>query len=138
MNDLRALIVSYSFPPVGGAGVARVLKLTKYLPAHGVTPTVLTVKNPSVPLIDHSLERDVAPGLRILRARTFEQTFDILTRLAQSGVVTPYPELAQYVTRELGLPQQHQKSESSSAAPEADPWAEGQQSEVEPDPTVEE
>ena len=35
---MRALIVSYAFPPVGGAGVQRVLKLVKYLPAHGIEP----------------------------------------------------------------------------------------------------
>jgi glycosyltransferase involved in cell wall biosynthesis len=64
--------VSYSFPPVGGAGVQRVLKLTKYLPAHGVTPAVLTVSNPSVPVLDPSLERDFPPGLEIVRTRTFE------------------------------------------------------------------
>ena len=35
--DLRALLVSYSFPPVGGAGVQRVVKLAKYLPITFVT-----------------------------------------------------------------------------------------------------
>jgi glycosyltransferase involved in cell wall biosynthesis len=69
---LRALIVSYSFPPVGGAGVARVTKLAKYLPDHGVTPAVLTVENPSVPLIDASRARDVAPEMDVLRVRTLE------------------------------------------------------------------
>jgi hypothetical protein len=29
----------------------------------------------------------------------------MLARLTQTGVVEPYPELAQYITRELGLPQ---------------------------------
>ncbi len=64
-----------------------------------------------------------------LRARNFEQTFDVLTRLAQSGIVAPYPELAQYVTRELGLPQQEQKPEvrsqkSESASPGDEPTSE--------------
>lgn len=40
-----------------------------------------------------------------LRARSFDQVLDMLARLAQTGVVEPYPELAQYITRELGLPQ---------------------------------
>jgi glycosyltransferase involved in cell wall biosynthesis len=72
MAPLRALLVSYSFPPVGGAGVQRMVKLAKYLPEHGVQPAVLTVANPSVPVIDHSLERDVAPEMEVVRARTFE------------------------------------------------------------------
>ena len=44
--DLRVLLVSYSFPPVGGAGVQRVVKLAKYLPHHGVWPAILTAANP--------------------------------------------------------------------------------------------
>jgi glycosyltransferase involved in cell wall biosynthesis len=70
--DLRALIVSYSFPPVGGAGVQRAVKLAKYLPCHGVRPSVLTVSNPSVPVRDESLLRDVAPELEVARTRTLE------------------------------------------------------------------
>jgi glycosyltransferase involved in cell wall biosynthesis len=70
--ELRALVVAYNFPPVGGAGVQRVLKLVKYLPAHGVAPRVLTVSNPSVPVLDASLERDFPPGLVVTRVRTLE------------------------------------------------------------------
>jgi glycosyltransferase involved in cell wall biosynthesis len=70
--DLRVLLVSYSFPPVGGAGVQRVVKLAKYLPLHGVRPAVLTVANPSVPLRDDSLLRDVPAGVEVARARTLE------------------------------------------------------------------
>ena len=31
----KVLIISYYFPPVGGAGVQRVLKFVKYLPQVG-------------------------------------------------------------------------------------------------------
>jgi glycosyltransferase involved in cell wall biosynthesis len=74
-TPLRALVVSYNFPPVGGAGVARVTKLTKYLPDFGVTPTVLTVRNPSVPVLDTSRDRDISPETTVLRARTFEPAY---------------------------------------------------------------
>jgi Glycosyl transferase 4-like domain len=76
-NPLEALLVSYNFPPVGGAGVARVLKLAKYLPLHGVRPTVLTVENPSVPVIDRSLEREIAPDLEVLRVPTLEPPYSV-------------------------------------------------------------
>lgn len=69
---MRALLVSYAFPPVGGAGVGRTLKLSKFLPEHGVETAVLTVANPSVPVTDASLARDVRPGMDVVRARTFE------------------------------------------------------------------
>jgi hypothetical protein len=74
---LRALVVTYVFPPTGGAGVGRPLKLVKYLDRHGVTPAVLTASNPSVPVRDESLLRDVPPGLDIARARTFEPGYAV-------------------------------------------------------------
>jgi glycosyltransferase involved in cell wall biosynthesis len=73
----KALLVSYTFPPTGGAGIHRVLKLAKYLPAHGVSPAVLTAQNPSVPLRDESLLRDVAADMPLLRARTLEPSYGI-------------------------------------------------------------
>ncbi len=74
MSDARqhALLVAYAFPPVGGAGVQRMSKLAKYLPMHGFAPQVLTVANPSVPLTDESLARDLPPDLEVIRARSFE------------------------------------------------------------------
>ncbi|HWZ89079.1 MAG TPA: glycosyltransferase [Polyangiaceae bacterium] len=75
VSGMRALIVSYAFPPVGGAGVQRVLKLVKYLPRHGVTASVLTARDPSVPVLDASLERDVPPGTEVLRVRTLEPRY---------------------------------------------------------------
>lgn len=71
----RALIVAYAFPPTGGAGVQRISKMVKYLPAHGVKPSVLTVSNPSVPVTDESLLKDLPPDLEVLRARTFEPAY---------------------------------------------------------------
>src|SRR5262245_3795476 len=69
---VRVLVVSYAFPPVGGAGVQRVLKLVKYLPRHGVVPSVLTSRGASVPVVDPSLEREVPPSVTVERAGTFE------------------------------------------------------------------
>ena len=74
---MRALLVSYVFPPSGGAGVGRVLKLSKYLPDHGVNPSVLTVANPSVPVTDQTLLGDVREDMEILRARTFEPGYAV-------------------------------------------------------------
>jgi glycosyltransferase involved in cell wall biosynthesis len=74
---MRALLVSYVFPPVGGAGVGRTLKLAKYLPDAGVQPAVMTCANPSVPVFDESLMRDVDPAMEILRARTLEPGYGL-------------------------------------------------------------
>jgi glycosyltransferase involved in cell wall biosynthesis len=102
---LSALLVSYSFPPVGGAGVQRVVKLAKYLPCHGVRPAVLTVANPSVPVHDESLLADVAQ-LEVARARTLEPSYGakraawqsraggggVLGRLASAGRQVLFPD----------------------------------------------
>jgi hypothetical protein len=69
---MRVLVVSYAFPPVGGAGVQRMLKLVKYLPEHGIQPCVLTVQNPSVPVSDDSLAREIPASVRVERTPTLE------------------------------------------------------------------
>jgi hypothetical protein len=68
----RVLFVSYLFPPVGGVGVHRVTKFVKYLPQFGWNCSVLTVENPSTPLTDASLRRDIPESTTIRRAKTRE------------------------------------------------------------------
>jgi glycosyltransferase involved in cell wall biosynthesis len=99
-RNLRVLIVSYAFPPVGGAGVQRVLKLVKYLPRHGVTVAVLTVENPSVPIRDESLERDVPEHTEILRAPTLEPGY-ATKRRAWRGAAEAAPGALARGKREL-------------------------------------
>ena len=82
------------------------------------TVTYTTLKQ----LVDYNWEGVTRyPQLTVsnLRARNFAETFDLLTRLAQTGIVTPYPELAQYVTRELGLPQKQEPEVRSQESEEA-------------------
>jgi glycosyltransferase involved in cell wall biosynthesis len=76
-RPMHVLIITYVFPPSGGVGAGRSLKLVKYLPTYGVKPTVLTVSNPSVPLVDNTLSRDVDPGLKVIRARTLEPSYSM-------------------------------------------------------------
>jgi len=51
------------------------------------------------------------PTLQVsnLRARSLDQTLTALSQLATANVVAPYPELAQHIARELGLPQPPEK-----------------------------
>ena len=73
----RVLYVSYAFPPVGGAGVQRSLKFVKYLPQVGWIPTVLTVANPSVPVVDPQLLNDIDGGTTVVRARSWEPGYGL-------------------------------------------------------------
>lgn len=70
----KVLIITYYFPPSGGAGVQRWLKMIKYLPQHGVQPVVLTVdpQYASYPQCDVSLLADVSPQLTVYRTQTRE------------------------------------------------------------------
>lgn len=78
----RVLFISYQFPPVGGAGVQRPVKFIKYLRQFGWEATVLTVANPSVPVFDESLLRDLPADLTIARGRTFEPGYTMKQQLA--------------------------------------------------------
>lgn len=78
------MVISYPFPPVGGAGVQRVTKFVKYLPEHGWMPSVLTVANPSVPALDQSLLSDVPPEVIVRRAKTLEPGY--AAKAAVSGI----------------------------------------------------
>lgn len=71
----KVLIVAYGFPPVGGAGVQRPVKFVKYLRRFGWEPVVLTVSNPSVPLMDTTLPKDIPDGVKIYGASTFEPSY---------------------------------------------------------------
>jgi len=70
----KVLILTYYFPPSGGAGVQRWLKFSKYLPESGVEPIVITVdeRYASYPQIDETLLSDVPSGLKVYKTRTSE------------------------------------------------------------------
>ena len=68
----KVLIISYYFPPVGGAGVQRVLKFVKYLPQVGWEPIVLTVKNIQYPVYDPSLLEEIPKETKIFRSGSFD------------------------------------------------------------------
>ena len=84
-NGRRVLLVSYHFPPVGGAGVQRPVKFAKYLPDFGWEASALVAENPSVPVFDHSLCADLPDDLVIERARTWEPGYALKRQVAASA-----------------------------------------------------
>lgn len=70
----KVLVITYYWPPSGGAGVQRILKAVKYLPKFGIQPYVVTVKEDkaSYPVFDKSLEKDVPSEAKVYRTDTFE------------------------------------------------------------------
>lgn len=72
MDSKKILIITYYWPPAGGPGVQRWLKFAKYLPEFGWKPIIFTPENPSYPLIDESLMKDVPEDLEIIKTKIWE------------------------------------------------------------------
>lgn len=68
----KVLIITYYWPPAGGAGVQRVLKFVKYLPQFGWEPVVLTVENPDSPVEDFSLMDDIPIECKVYKTKSLE------------------------------------------------------------------
>lgn len=68
----RVLIITYYWPPSGGAGVQRWLKFVKYLRNFGWEPIVYTPENPEMPVIDESLINDAPENLTLLKTNILE------------------------------------------------------------------
>ncbi|WP_343610539.1 glycosyltransferase family 4 protein [Chryseobacterium oranimense] len=72
MEQKKILIITYYWPPAGGPGVQRWLKFAKYLPESGWKPVIYTPENPSYPLLDESLLKDVPQNLEIIKTKIWE------------------------------------------------------------------
>ena len=102
----RLLVLTYYWPPSGGAGVQRCLKWVKYLGEFGVAATVVTVDaaQATYPVRDASLEAEVPADVRVIRTPTSEP-FESYKKL--TGRAVPYggfanegkPGLVQQVLR---------------------------------------
>jgi glycosyltransferase involved in cell wall biosynthesis len=68
----KVLILTYYWPPGGGAGVQRWLKFTKYMREFNYEPVIYTAENPEYPSIDESLYKDVPDNLTVLKTRVWE------------------------------------------------------------------
>ncbi len=68
----KLLVITYYFPPSGGAGVQRVLKFVKYLREFDIEPVVLTVQDGDFPTRDESLMSDVPATTKVYRTKIFE------------------------------------------------------------------
>lgn len=68
----KVLIITYYWPPSGGAGVQRWLKFVKYLRGFGYEPVVYTVDNPRYAIEDTSLEAEIPEGIKVYRKSILE------------------------------------------------------------------
>ena len=76
----RVLIITYYWPPSGGSGVQRWLKMSKYLPEYGWQPVIYTPENAESPVEDPSLLQDVCPEAEVIKRKIVEP-YSIYKRL---------------------------------------------------------
>ena len=112
----KVLIITYYWPPAGGPGVQRWLKFSKYLPSFGIEPIVYVPKNPSYPITDESLNREVPKNLKLLKRSIIEphQIGSLFakndTKTMSAGIIadqeqqTPIQKLMLYVRGNFFVP----------------------------------
>ncbi len=89
-RPLRLLLITYYWPPSGGAGVQRCLQFARHLPAFGIEPTVLTVDpaQAAYPVRDESLLEAIPASLRVIRTSTTEP-FGVYQKMSGADTI-PY------------------------------------------------
>jgi glycosyltransferase involved in cell wall biosynthesis len=68
----KILIITYYWPPSGGAGVQRWLKFVKYLRDFGWEPVVYTPSNPEFPVMDSTLAKDIPADIEVISTPIWE------------------------------------------------------------------
>ncbi len=63
----KVLIITYYWPPSGGSGVQRWLKMSKYLSGMGWLPVIYTAENAEYPVEDPSMEKEVPPEATVIK-----------------------------------------------------------------------
>lgn len=82
-SEKKILIITYYWPPSGGAGVQRWLKFARYLPEYGWEPVILTVdpNHAEYPVIDTDLLKDIPPGLRVVHTKAPGNIFRLYKKI---------------------------------------------------------
>ncbi len=68
----KVLIITYYWPPAGGIGVLRCLKLAKYLRHYGWEPVIFTADNAHYPSLDYTNVKDIPEGITVLKQPIWE------------------------------------------------------------------
>ncbi len=80
MTQKKVLIITYYWPPTGGAGVQRWLKFSKYFREFGWEPVIYTPSNPDFPINDETLLKDIPANTTVLKTAITEP-YDIYRKI---------------------------------------------------------
>ena len=82
----KVLIITYYWPPGGGPGVQRWLKLSNYLLENNVKPIIYAPSNPKYPSIDESLLEDVNSEIEVIKQPIFEPFGNLFSKIRKKGI----------------------------------------------------
>ncbi len=112
----KVLIITYYWPPSGGAGVQRWLKFSKFLPEFGFKPIILTVDDhmASYAQLDVSLLKEIEPNLSVYKTKTFEP-YNLYRKLSNKKEIpyggfsnqkkiTTFEKLSRFIRGNLFIP----------------------------------
>ena len=68
----KFLLITYYWPPAGGAGVMRWAKMSRYIQQFGWQPVIYTPSNGEVPVVDDSLIREIPSDIEVVRTPIWE------------------------------------------------------------------
>ena len=68
----KFLLITYYWPPAGGAGVMRWAKMSKYIQDFGWQPVIYTPSNGEVPVHDESLLSEIPPNIEVIKTPIWE------------------------------------------------------------------
>ncbi len=90
---MKILLITYYFPPCGGAAVQRWLRFCRYLLQRGIAVTVLSSLGGDYPFTDPSLMAKLPTGLKVIRAKAPGMQ-KVWKRLSRSKSSLPYGDIA--------------------------------------------
>jgi glycosyltransferase involved in cell wall biosynthesis len=90
LSKKKVLIIAYLFPPIGGGGVQRALKMAKYLGQFGWEVHVLTVEPSHHVSLDHSLLDQLPKDVHIHRSKEL-QLWNRSAKTENPTKITPTP-----------------------------------------------
>jgi glycosyltransferase involved in cell wall biosynthesis len=68
----KVLIITYYWPPMGGGGVQRWLKTTKYLREYGWEPVIFTTENGEASVVDEGMLKEIPKGVETIKVPIWE------------------------------------------------------------------
>ena len=68
----KVVIITYYWPPMGGGGVQRWLKTTKYLREYGWEPIIFTTENGEASVVDEGAFKQIPDGVETLKVPIWE------------------------------------------------------------------